>query len=157
MEFLLLEGRPGDEIAQRLHNVFGQDAYCRVSVFRWIQEVRRGNEELRDEGRPCTPCRYEVDAAIQSILEDEPKTSVWIIVEASLISPETVRTHMARIGSTLRAFRWRCCNGFLGKRMHPNGVSPFPRAQRTLERARKQFHLTPKETSDAEPPMKVEG
>jgi hypothetical protein len=32
IEFLLLERHPGDEIPQRLHNLYGQDAYCRVSV-----------------------------------------------------------------------------------------------------------------------------
>jgi hypothetical protein len=51
-EFLLLEGCARDEIAARLQNVYGEDAYCRASVFRSIQEIRRGNEELRNEGRP---------------------------------------------------------------------------------------------------------
>jgi hypothetical protein len=31
IESLLFEGRPGDEIAQPLHDVYGQDAYCRAS------------------------------------------------------------------------------------------------------------------------------
>jgi hypothetical protein len=48
--------------------VHGQDAYCRASVFRSIQEAHRGNEELRNEGRSGRPCRHEVDAAIRSIL-----------------------------------------------------------------------------------------
>jgi hypothetical protein len=34
IESLLFKGRPHDEIAQRLHHVYGQDAYCRASVFR---------------------------------------------------------------------------------------------------------------------------
>jgi hypothetical protein len=33
IEFLLLEGCAGDEIATRLQNVYGEDAYCRASVF----------------------------------------------------------------------------------------------------------------------------
>jgi hypothetical protein len=33
IEFLLFEGLPGDEIAQRLHDVYDQDAYYRASVF----------------------------------------------------------------------------------------------------------------------------
>jgi hypothetical protein len=49
IEFLLLEGCAGDEIATRLQNVYGEDADYRASVFRWIQEIRRGNEELRNE------------------------------------------------------------------------------------------------------------
>jgi hypothetical protein len=36
----------------RLRNVYGSAAYCCVSVFRWIKEVLRGNEELRKEGHP---------------------------------------------------------------------------------------------------------
>jgi hypothetical protein len=106
IEFLLLEGRSGDEIAQRLHNVYGQDADCRAPVFRWIQEARRGNKERGDEGCPGKPCRYEVDAVIRSILQDTPNPSLRTIGETLLISPETVRFHMARIGSTLKAIRW---------------------------------------------------
>jgi hypothetical protein len=70
IEFLLLEGRPGDEIAQRLHDVYGQDAcfHCRASAFRWIPEVCRGNEELRNKGHPGRPVRHLVDAAIRPIL-----------------------------------------------------------------------------------------
>jgi transposase len=105
MEFLLVEGCAGDEIAARLQNMYGEDAYCRASMFRWIQEIGRGSEELRNEGRPGRPCRHEADAAIGSILQDEPSASLRTIAETSAISPETVRTHMARIGYTLRALR----------------------------------------------------
>jgi hypothetical protein len=48
IEFLSLEGCPGDEILIRLQNVHGTDGYSRSSVFHWIQGVRRGNEELRN-------------------------------------------------------------------------------------------------------------
>jgi DNA-binding NarL/FixJ family response regulator len=105
IEFLLLERCAGDEIAAGLQNVYGEDAYCRASVFRWIQEIRRGNKELRNEGCPGRPCRREVDAAIRSILQDEPSTSLPTIAGTLGISPETVRTHMARIGYRLRALR----------------------------------------------------
>jgi hypothetical protein len=106
IECLLFEGRPGDEIAQRLHDVYGQDAHCRASVFQWIQEVRRSNEELRNEGRPGSGCRHEVDATIRSIPQDEPSTSLRTIAETLAISRETVRPHMARIGYTVKASRW---------------------------------------------------
>jgi DNA-binding CsgD family transcriptional regulator len=105
IEFLLREGCARDEIATRLQNVYGEDAYYCASVFRSIQETRRGNEELRNEGRPGRPCRREVDAAIRSILQDEPSDSLRTIAETLVISPETVRTHMTRIGSTLKALR----------------------------------------------------
>jgi hypothetical protein len=80
----------------------------RASVFRWIQEVRPGNEELRSEGRPGRLCQHEVDAAIRSIPHDEPSALLRIIAETLGISPETVRTHidMARIGDVLKALRW---------------------------------------------------
>jgi hypothetical protein len=65
IEFLLLEGCTGNGIFMRLQNVFGPDAYSRSSVFHWIQEVRRGNEELRNEGRPGRPTRHEADASIR--------------------------------------------------------------------------------------------
>jgi hypothetical protein len=61
-------------------------------VFRWIREVHRGNEELGNEGRAGRPCRHEVDAAIWSILQDEPNVSLRTIAETMAISPETIRT-----------------------------------------------------------------
>jgi hypothetical protein len=45
IEFLLLERCEGDDIVLRLQNAYGQDAYCRASVFREMNEIRRGNEE----------------------------------------------------------------------------------------------------------------
>jgi hypothetical protein len=46
IEFLVLKGLTREEIALRLRNVYGSTAYCRASVFKWISEVRRDNEEL---------------------------------------------------------------------------------------------------------------
>jgi histone-lysine N-methyltransferase SETMAR len=106
IEFLLLEGCSGDEITIRLKRVYGSAAYCRASVFRWINEVRRGNEELRNEGRPGRPYRYETDAAIRSILREDPNASLRMIAETLSISPETVRAHMSRIGYVLKSLRW---------------------------------------------------
>jgi hypothetical protein len=98
IEFLLLEGRPDDEIAASLQNVYAQDAYSRVSVFGWIQEVRRGNEEPQNEGRPWRACQHKIDAAIRSIPQDDPNALLRTIGETLSVSPETVRTHVARIG-----------------------------------------------------------
>jgi nucleoside-diphosphate-sugar epimerase len=106
IEFPLLEGCPGDEILTRLPNVYGPDAYSRSSVFHWIQEVRRGNEELRNEGRPGRPPRHEVDASIRSILQDNPNASLSTIANASQTCPETVRNHMSRIGHVLKCLHW---------------------------------------------------
>jgi DNA-binding NarL/FixJ family response regulator len=105
IEFLLREECGGDEIAAHLENVYGEDAYCRASVVRWIQEIRRGNEELHNEGRPGRRCRHEIDAAIRSILSDEPSASLRTIARTLAISPATVRSHMVGIGYTLRALR----------------------------------------------------
>jgi hypothetical protein len=76
IEFLLLEGYPGDDTVLRLQNAYGRDACCRASVFRRMNEIRRGNEELRSEGRPGRPYRCETDAALGSILRDDPNASL---------------------------------------------------------------------------------
>jgi hypothetical protein len=55
IKFLLLEVCEGDDIGLRFQNAYGRDAYCRASVFRWMDEIRRGNEELRNEGRSGRP------------------------------------------------------------------------------------------------------
>jgi hypothetical protein len=72
-EFLLLEGYEGDNVLLRLQNAYGIDVYCRASVFRWMTQIRRGNEEFRNEGCPGRPYLYEADAALRSILRDDPK------------------------------------------------------------------------------------
>jgi hypothetical protein len=68
-----------------------------------MNETRRGNEELRNEERPGRPHGYETDAALRSILRDDPNTSLQTITDTLSISPETVCTHMSRIGYTLKS------------------------------------------------------
>jgi hypothetical protein len=46
IEFLLLEGYEADDLVLRLQNACGRDACCRASVFRWMNEIRHGTEEL---------------------------------------------------------------------------------------------------------------
>jgi hypothetical protein len=81
---------------------------CVVSCARsrWINEVRNGNEEFRNEGRPGRPYRYETGAAIRSILQEDPNAFLRTIAETLSISPEMVRTHVSRIGYTLKTLRW---------------------------------------------------
>jgi hypothetical protein len=55
IEFLLLEWCEGNDIIVRLQNTHDRDAYCQASVFRWTNKIRRGNEELPNEGGPGNP------------------------------------------------------------------------------------------------------
>jgi hypothetical protein len=105
-EFLLLEECTGEEIVIRLRNMYASATYCCASVFRWISEFRRGNEELRNERRPGRAHRNGTDAAIQLILQKGPNASLRPIAETLSISPETVRTDMSRRGYTLKTSRW---------------------------------------------------
>jgi hypothetical protein len=89
-----------------LRNVYSSAASCRVSVFRWISEIRRGNGELQNGGRPGKPDQHETDVAIRSILQEKPNALLRTIAEILSISPETIRTHMSRIGYTLKTLRW---------------------------------------------------
>jgi hypothetical protein len=83
LEFLLLEGCKGEDIVLCLQNAYGRDAYCRASVFRWTNEIRRGKEELRNEARPRRPYRCGTDADLCSILRDDPNASLSTIVDMS--------------------------------------------------------------------------
>jgi hypothetical protein len=74
-----------------------------------IQMDQGGSPRQRrtpERRRPGRPYRYETDAVIQSILQEDSNASLRIITEALSISPETVRTHMSRIGYTLMTLRW---------------------------------------------------
>jgi hypothetical protein len=70
-----------------------------------MNEIRHANEELRNEGRPESPDRYETDAALRLVLRDDPNASFRTILDTLPISPETVGTHMSRIGDPLESFR----------------------------------------------------
>jgi hypothetical protein len=52
----------------------------------WMNEIRRGNDELRNEGRPGRPNRYETDAALHSIMRDDPNASLQIIMDTLSMS-----------------------------------------------------------------------
>jgi transposase len=106
IEFLLLEGRAGEEITIRLYDVYGEDAYSRVTVFRWINRIRSSDGELESEKPPSRPPRYETDRQIQEIIRDHPFPSLRMIAEMLGISPETVRLLLLRIGYVLKALHW---------------------------------------------------
>jgi hypothetical protein len=105
IEFLLLEECEGDDIVLRLQKAYGRDAYCRASLLKWMNEIRCGSKEFRNEGRPGRPYRYETDVALRSILQDDPNASLRTIADTLLISPETLRIHILRIGHTLKLLR----------------------------------------------------
>jgi hypothetical protein len=105
IEFLLLEWCEGDDIIVRLQNAHDRNAYCQASVFRWTNKIRRGNEELPNEGGPRKPYSYETDAALRSILRDDPNASLRTRADTLSISPETARTHMSRIGYPLTSLQ----------------------------------------------------
>jgi hypothetical protein len=46
IECFLFKGGASEKIVIHLLNMYGSVAYCRGSVFRWISEVRRGNDEI---------------------------------------------------------------------------------------------------------------
>jgi hypothetical protein len=71
-----------------------------------MNNIRRGNEELRNEGRPGRPDRYEADTSFRSILRDDPNASLRTIAETLTLFLEMVRIHMSRIGHTLKSLRW---------------------------------------------------
>jgi hypothetical protein len=51
IEFRLLEGYEGENIVLRLQNMSGLNAHRGASVFRRMNEIRPGKEELRNEER----------------------------------------------------------------------------------------------------------
>jgi predicted DNA-binding transcriptional regulator AlpA len=72
IEFLLLDGRSGDEIIIHLRKVYEKAAYSRTTVFRWINQIRSGNSELQSDKSPGRAPRSEMDGGIRNILRDNP-------------------------------------------------------------------------------------
>jgi hypothetical protein len=106
IEFPLFKCCEGNDMVLRLQNAYGRDTSCRASVFKWTNEIRGGSDELRNEGLPRKSYCYETDAALRSILWDDPNGSLWTITDRLLILSETVRTYMSRIDHTLKSLRW---------------------------------------------------
>jgi hypothetical protein len=46
IEFLPSEACAGEEMVVDLRNVYGSAVYCPASVFKWISEGGRGNEQF---------------------------------------------------------------------------------------------------------------
>jgi hypothetical protein len=67
IEFLLLERCDGEKIVVHLRSIYGSAVHCRASVFRWISELRRDSEELRNEGCLGRLYRHETNEVIRSI------------------------------------------------------------------------------------------
>jgi hypothetical protein len=74
IEFRPSEGCAGEEIVMLLRNIYASARYGRAAVFRWINEIRRDNEEVRNEGHPGRPYPHETDAVTRSILQEDPNT-----------------------------------------------------------------------------------
>jgi transposase len=104
IKFLLLEGYAGEKITMRLRNTYRSAAYCLASALNWINEVRRGKEELRNEQGPRRPNGDETDAAIRSILQEDSNASLGTIAETLSTSPET--------------------HAYVADRLHPGDLTP---------------------------------
>jgi hypothetical protein len=106
IEFLFFEGRPGDEIAIRLHSVYEEADYPPAMACRWISKIRSENLGLQSDKSPGTTPRYETDGYIRNILRDNPFAPFRTVAEMLAVSPETVRLHLLRIGYVLRILHW---------------------------------------------------
>jgi transposase len=91
IKFLLLEGRDREEITIRLHDAYGEAAYSRATVFRWINRVRTGDAGLQPEKPAGRRPGHEIDPQIQDIIRDHPFASSQMIAEMLSLSPETLR------------------------------------------------------------------
>jgi hypothetical protein len=103
---LFFEGRPGDEMVIGFQNACGQDAYCRAVVFSWINDVRRGKEDLRNERRPERAFRYKIDAAIRSILQDDSNNRGSLVdLHKTIVSSDSDNLRMGRSMTTIGSDR----------------------------------------------------
>jgi hypothetical protein len=94
-----------DFVARLISNpLAAQDYQLRQTALVCIAAL--GMWELQNEGQPGRPCRYETDAALRSILRNDANASLRTIADTLSISPETGRTHISRIGYTLKSLRW---------------------------------------------------
>jgi hypothetical protein len=72
IKFMLFEGRLGDEIIIRFHNVPGETPNLRTTVLQKINKICSGNAELQPENSS----RCETDRYIQNVIRDDPFASL---------------------------------------------------------------------------------
>jgi hypothetical protein len=107
IEFLLLEGRLGDDIAIHRHTVSEDAAYSRAAVFRWTSKIRSGNSEPQSDKSPGDRLDIRrMGIFDRTILRDNPFAPLHAIAEMLRISPETVWFHLLRTGFVLKALHW---------------------------------------------------
>jgi transposase len=107
IRFLMNEGVLANEIFMRLRVQFGEDSYALGTVQFWMQEIKRGRQDLRDEHRTGRPSLGNLDTQILSILEKEPFESARSIAHTLGVDHTTVLDHLQeKLGFKPYNLRW---------------------------------------------------
>jgi len=95
IEFLVLEGRNGKEIDERLRAVYGTSAPSTATVYNWVREVKNGRQSLEDDprtGGPRTAVTEAKVAAVLAMVKEDRQITIAQLAESLGISDGSVHT-----------------------------------------------------------------
>lgn len=104
---LTKEGKKPNEIQQLLQQRFGQEAYCRSTVYKWSAQARIG-VDLDDNGekrgtKPDEQLLYQ----IEQVLDEEPFSSTRSIADILNVNNVIVYRYMTiYLHKVFKASRW---------------------------------------------------
>lgn len=102
-EFTL--GRSGAQTARNINQVWGEGSVNECTVQRWFKKFREGDFSLEDEEGRGRPSSLN-DDVLQSVVEENPKTTVRELAEQLKVSKTTVSNHLKAIGKVKKLENW---------------------------------------------------
>ena len=93
IKFIVKLGKSGNEIREKLVQVYGDNAMMKTTVYKWVKRFSEGRESVTDEersGRPATSRTEETIAKIRQTLRENRRLTVRSITEQVNTDRETV-------------------------------------------------------------------
>ncbi|XP_043262550.1 histone-lysine N-methyltransferase SETMAR-like [Colletes gigas] len=105
MFYCFKKGSTFENTAKKICDVYGGQSITVQTVRNWFRRFRAGNFNLKDKDRSCRPSTTDTDL-IKAYLDENPRSSVREIANASNIPRTTVHEHLTKLGYVKRYEVW---------------------------------------------------
>jgi histone-lysine N-methyltransferase SETMAR len=97
IKFFMEEGKKGKKIIERLQRHYGTDALARSTVYKWMNELKRGRTDLTNIPSPGRPREEELARAIAHKHEEDPHLSARKLAQYLGIAHSTVCSYLSEV------------------------------------------------------------
>lgn len=105
MFYCFKKGSTSENTAKEICDVYGDQSITVQTVRNWFRRFRAGNFNLKDKDRSGRPSTTDTDL-IKAYLDENPRSSVREIANASNIPRTTVHEHLTKLGYVNRYEVW---------------------------------------------------